>query len=106
MNLFFIVLVFLFGVVIGSFLNVLIYRLPLGISVAHGFSMCPVCEHRLYPADLVPVVSWLFLGGKCRYCKAPIAPIYPFVELLNGVLWVAMAFRFGLSVECAAFAVV
>lgn len=103
---FFLIVVFLFGLCIGSFLNVLIYRLPRGLDIAHGFSMCPTCQHRLYPLDLVPLFSWLFLDGKCRYCKAKISFIYPFVELLNGLIWVGVAMRFGLTVQALAYAIV
>ncbi|MEG0895094.1 MAG: prepilin peptidase, partial [Oscillospiraceae bacterium] len=91
------VIIFLFGIVIGSFLNVLIYRLPKEISIAKGFSMCPKCTHRLMPVDLVPLFSWIFLKGKCRYCKEPIPFIYPAVELINGILWLLAYIMFGLS---------
>jgi leader peptidase (prepilin peptidase)/N-methyltransferase len=77
-------LVFLIGACIGSFLNVLIYRLPLGLNVAKGFSFCPACEHRLYSKDLVPLFSWIFLRAKCRYCGAKISAQYPIVELICG----------------------
>lgn len=80
------VLVFAFGAVIGSFLNVLIYRLPLKLNFVSGFSFCPKCEHRLYPKDLVPIFSWLFLRGKCRYCGEPISPRYMLVELFCGAM--------------------
>lgn len=96
-------IIFLFGLCIGSFLNVLIYRLPKGLNVAKGFSFCPACDHRLYPVDLIPLFSWLFLRGKCRYCKAPISAQYPVVELLNALLWVASAAFFGFGGQ--AFAV-
>ena len=82
------VFVFLFGIVIGSFLNVLIYRMPLGLDFKKGSSFCPDCKHELKWYDLFPLFSWIFLGGKCRYCKAKISPIYPLVEALNGILWV------------------
>ena len=82
------VFVFLFGIVIGSFLNVLIYRIPRGLDFKKGSSFCPDCKHELKWYDLFPLFSWIFLGGKCRYCKAKISPIYPLVEALNGVLWV------------------
>lgn len=72
----------LFGLVIGSYLNVVIYRLPLKLSTAKGRSFCPQCHHTLQPLDLVPVFSWLFLGRQCRYCKEPISWRYPFIELL------------------------
>jgi leader peptidase (prepilin peptidase)/N-methyltransferase len=77
--------VFALGAVIGSFLNVLIYRLPRGLDFVRGFSFCPACEHRLYPKDLVPVFSYLAIGGKCRYCGAPISPRYVIVELIAGL---------------------
>lgn len=80
------ILIFAFGAVIGSFLNVLIYRLPRKLNFVKGFSFCPSCEHRLYPKDLVPVFSWIFLGGKCRYCKEPISPRYMLVELFCGAM--------------------
>lgn len=110
------VFVFLFGTVLGSFLNVLIYRLPLGLNFAKGSSFCPKCKHPLKWYDLFPLFSWIFLGGKCRYCKAKISPIYPVVESLNAVLWV-LAYVFlcnaelslallGYCVACSALIVV
>lgn len=84
------ILIFAFGAVIGSFLNVLIYRLPRHLNFVKGFSFCPNCEHRLYPKDLVPIFSWLFLGGKCRYCSEPISPRYMIVELISGLLALAL----------------
>jgi len=87
------VIIFLFGIVIGSFLNVLIYRLPIGLDFKKGSSFCPKCNHDLKWYDLVPLFSYIFLGGKCRYCKAKISPQYPIVEALNGVLYV-LAFLF------------
>ena len=62
-------IIFVFGAVIGSFLNVLIYRLPIGMDFKKGNSICPNCEHQLNWKDLFPLFSWIFLGGKCRYCK-------------------------------------
>lgn len=88
MKIFIGVFVFLFGIVIGSFLNVLIYRIPRGLDFKKGSSFCTTCKHPLKWYDLFPLFSWLFLGGKCRYCKAKISPIYPIVEATNGVLWV------------------
>ena len=97
MEIYFGIVVFLFGLTVGSFLNVLLYRLPKGLGVAKGFSFCPRCNHRLMPKDLVPLFSYLFLGGKCRYCKAKISPQYPFVESLNAVLWVLCYVKLGLN---------
>lgn len=82
------VIIFMFGTIIGSFLNVLIYRLPIGLDFVKINSMCTTCKHRLTWYDLFPLFSWIFLGGKCRYCKAKISPRYPIVEALNGVLYV------------------
>lgn len=73
----------LLGLLIGSFLNVCIYRLPLHETIVRGHSYCPRCRHPLAGADLVPVFSYLLLGGKCRYCKALISPRYARVELLT-----------------------
>ncbi len=87
--------ILLAGLAVGSFLNVLIYRIPLGLSPAKGFSFCPRCRHRLYAADLVPVVSHLLLRGRCRYCKEPIAWRYPLVELLNALCWLAVYRLYG-----------
>lgn len=80
--------VFLIGICIGSFLNVLIYRIPKGENVTTTNSHCMSCNHRLYAKDLVPLFSWIFLGGKCRYCKTKISAQYPIVEAINGIMYV------------------
>jgi leader peptidase (prepilin peptidase)/N-methyltransferase len=94
-----------FGLVVGSFLNVLVYRIPRRLDFVRGFSFCPDCQHRLGPADLVPVFSYLALGRKCRYCHKPISPRYMLVELTAGVLalcaWRAFVPRFGLAAAAA-----
>ncbi len=99
------ILVFAFGAVIGSFLNVLIYRLPRKINFVKGFSYCPKCEHRLYPKDLVPVFSWLFLRGKCRYCGEPISPRYMLVELFSGALSLTLYIFYPLPTAALYFAI-
>ena len=99
------ILIFAFGAVIGSFLNVLIYRLPRRINFVKGFSFCPKCEHRLFPKDLVPIFSWLFLRGKCRYCGEPISPRYMLVELFAGSLSLALYIFYSLPVTVLLFAV-
>ena len=76
-----------FGLFIGSFLNVLIHRLPRSEDFVQGRSHCPVCGHDLGAADMVPVLSYLLLGRRCRYCRAPISPRYAVVELLTGVIF-------------------
>lgn len=79
------------GLVIGSFLNVVIYRVPNGISVVAPASACPQCGHRIQPLDNIPVLSWLLLRGRCRDCRTSISVRYPAVELLTAGLFVAAA---------------
>ncbi len=94
-----------YGLVIGSFLNVVIWRLPRGGSIASPtWSYCPRCEHRLGAIDLVPVLSFLFLRARCRYCKTPISWRYPAIELLTGLLFLAVTWRFIGQWEMAVFA--
>ena len=76
------------GMLVGSFLNVVIHRLPIGQSVVSPPSRCPSCGTRIRPFDNVPVLSWLVLGGRCRSCRARIPVRYPVIELANGILWV------------------
>ncbi len=86
----------LYGLVIGSFLNVCIYRIPRGISVAKGRSRCTSCGHVLGVLDLIPVFSFIFLRGRCRYCKSHFSPRYALVELLTGFLFaLCYIFSFG-----------
>ncbi len=82
---------FVAGASIGSFLNVVIYRLPAGLSLVHPPSRCPHCAHRLKSYDNVPVLGWLWLGGRCRYCRHPISIRYPVIEAATGFLFVAIA---------------
>lgn len=93
----FLILTFLLGLCIGSFLNVVIYRLPQGLSVAKGRSVCPVCGHTIRAYDNIPLCSYLLLRGRCRDCKAHISPRYPLVELLCGVCFLLVASRFGMQ---------
>ena len=83
------------GLLIGSFLNVVIWRVPRKLSVVRPPSHCPQCETPIRPLDNIPVVSWMVLGGKCRHCGNPIAVRYPLVEASCGVLFAAVAARFG-----------
>jgi leader peptidase (prepilin peptidase)/N-methyltransferase len=89
----------LFGLVIGSFLNVVIYRLPRGESLAYPGSHCTRCNQRVKPYDNIPVVSYLVLGGQCRSCKAKISPIYPTVELIVAALYLLLFFKDGLTLR-------
>lgn len=93
------VLIFTLGVMIGSFLNVCIYRIPQNQSIVSPPSHCLQCGKRLRPWDLVPVLSWLLLSGKCRYCASPISGRYALVELLTGLLFLLCFSIVGLSLE-------
>ena len=86
-----------FGLAVGSFLNVVIYRVPRKESVVHPRSRCPGCGTQLAERDNIPVVSWVLLHGKCRTCGEPISARYPAVELLTAALFVTAALRFGLD---------
>ncbi len=100
------IFVFLFGLIIGSFLNVCISRLPAGKSVVRPRSRCPKCGKHIKPYDNIPVLSYFFLAGKCRNCKVRISPVYPAVELLTGLLFFACYLVFGnsiLTLKWAAF---
>jgi leader peptidase (prepilin peptidase) / N-methyltransferase len=92
---------FLFGIVIGSFLNVCISRIPEGLSIVSPGSRCPRCETPIKPYDNVPILGWLWLRGKCRSCKLPISPMYPLIELITGLLFVGCYLSFGLTIESA-----
>src|SRR5215475_4143882 len=87
--------VFVFGLLIGSFLNVVIYRVPLGESIVLPSSHCPNCNTDIKPYDNVPVFSYILLGGKCRNCRAGISPLYPAVELLVAILFLLVFIRAG-----------
>jgi leader peptidase (prepilin peptidase)/N-methyltransferase len=88
---------FIFGTVIGSFLNVCISRIPEGVSIVAPGSRCPRCEAPIKAYDNVPLLGWLWLRGKCRSCGFPISPMYPLVELLTGMLFVACYLDFGVT---------
>lgn len=91
--------VFLFGIVVGSFLNVLIYRLPKNENIAIVRSHCMNCDYSLRWYDLIPVFSYLLLRGKCRKCGTTISFQYPLIELLNGILWVFVIYWKGFSLR-------
>ncbi len=91
------ILCFLLGLAIGSFLNVCIWRLPREESIIRPGSHCPACSSPLGIRDLVPLLSWLFLRGKCRFCAAKISPRYPAVELLTGGLFFLTYLHYGPS---------
>ncbi|RYV52910.1 prepilin peptidase [Pengzhenrongella frigida] len=93
----------LFGLAIGSFLNVVVWRVPRGESIVSPPSACPKCHHVIRSRDNIPVISWLLLGGRCRDCREPIAARYPLVEASTGVLFGLVALRFGVSWALPAF---
>ena len=98
-DIYFYILVFLYGIVIGSFLNVLIYRVPKKENIVTTRSHCMECGYQLKWYDLVPLFSYMVLGGKCRKCKTQLSVQYPLIEGLNGVLYLVIFARFGLSVD-------
>lgn len=105
MTVFIAVIAGVYGLVIGSFLNVVIWRVPRHESIARPRSHCPGCDAPIAPRDNVPVVSWLVLRGRCRHCGAPISPRYPVVELATGILFAAVGARFSHSWALPAFLV-
>lgn len=93
------VMTFVFGSIIGSFLNVCIYRIPKEESIAFPSSHCGNCGHNLKVLDLVPIFSWLFLKGKCRYCGEKVSKQYPIVEGATGLLFMFLYIKFGFTFE-------
>ena len=97
--------IFALGLIFGSFLNVCIHRLPLGLSVVAPRSACPKCKRLIAAYDNIPVLSWLVLGGRCRHCKTPISPRYLIIELLTGILFVGCYSYFGLTLSTLKYCV-
>lgn len=93
------IIMFILGVVLGSFYNVLAYRISIKESIVFPSSHCANCKHELKFFDLIPIFSYLFLRGKCRYCKKKISIIYPIIELLTGLLFVLSYHLFGFKIE-------
>ena len=91
------IVIFIFGTTIGSFLNVCIYRIPLHQSIVTVSSHCMTCGRKLKWYDMIPVFSWLLLGGKCRSCKSKISLQYPVIESLNGILYVVICLVNGMD---------
>lgn len=107
MELFWYFYVFLIGSIVGSFLNVCICRLPEKESIVTGRSHCPSCGHVLSFFEMIPIISYLFLRGKCRKCNASISIQYPLIEGCNAVCWLLCVLRFGFTAKallCAIFA--
>lgn len=98
MEIFLYIVIFIIGTVFGSFYTLAVHRIPKRQDIVHTHSYCPNCDHKLGFLDLIPILSYIFLGGKCRYCKQKIRPRYLILEILSGVLFVAVAFALKLSV--------
>ncbi|WKV08968.1 prepilin peptidase [Thermoanaerobacterium sp. CMT5567-10] len=97
-------LIFIFGTTIGSFLNVVIYRLPRNESIVYPPSHCTKCKSELKPYDLVPVFSYIILKGRCRYCGDKISIRYPIVELTTGLIYFILFIYFGISIKSLSYA--
>ena len=92
-------IVFAVGASLGSFLNVVVYRLPAKLSIFWPPSRCPHCLHPLKKRDNVPIFGWLWLKGRCRYCRSPIASRYPLVEAVTGALFLLIFWKYGVSIQ-------
>ncbi len=97
MNIFLYIIIFMIGTLFGSFFTLAVYRLPLGKDITHERSYCPNCNHKLNFFDLIPILSYVFLGGKCRYCKQKIRPRYLLLEVLSGIVFVLFAMSINLN---------
>lgn len=96
-------IVFIVGSAIGSFLNVVVYRLPAGLSVIHPPSRCPKCLNQLRTYENIPVFGWLWLRGRCNHCRSRISARYPLVEAATGLLFLLIFWRFGVTVQTLGF---
>ena len=97
------IIVFGLGAAIGSFLNVVVYRVPAGLSVIWPPSRCPKCLHQLGMGENIPILGWLLLRGKCRHCRTPISPRYPLIEAITAIIFVLVYNRFGLSIHTVGY---
>lgn len=100
------ILIFILGTILGSFLNVCIYRIPREESIVFPASHCTSCNETLSWKELVPVFSFLFQKGKCTYCGEAISPQYPIIEILNGLLYLILYYHFNLNIEFLFYSIV
>lgn len=98
-TIFLYIVIFLYGIIIGSFLNVCIYRIPKKENITTTRSHCMSCGYQLKWYDLVPILSYLVLGGKCRKCGSKLSVQYPVIEALNGALYLLVFWRYGISID-------
>lgn len=96
-NIFTYIIIFIIGTLFGSFFTLSVYRLPIGQDIIHKHSYCPNCSHKLGVLDLIPIFSYIFLGGKCRYCGQKIRIRYLLLELLSGIVFVLFALSLNLD---------
>ncbi len=99
MDTFFYILIFMIGSLFGSFYTLAVYRIPKRQDITHTHSYCPNCNHKLGFLELVPIISYIALRGKCRYCKEKIRPRYLILEILSGILFIIMAYVMNLKIE-------
>ncbi len=97
MDIFLYIIIFIMGTLFGSFYTLAIYRIPNKIDITHTHSFCPNCNHKLGFFELIPVLSYIFLGGKCKQCKQKIRPRYLIIEILSGIVLVLLAKGFNIS---------
>lgn len=100
MHIFLIISLFILGTIFGSFYNVVGYRIPKGQSILYPPSHCTKCNNKLKSYELIPIISYIFLGGKCKKCKTKISCFYPIFEFLTGIAFAVSYIIFGLSLEC------
>ena len=98
MNIFLYAIIFICGTMFGSFYTLAVYRIPKNIDIVKKHSYCPNCNHKLGILDLIPILSYIFLGGKCRYCKQKIRPRYLILETLSGCAFVLLAYTLNINV--------
>ena len=98
------IIIFIMGTVFGSFFTLAVYRIPKRQDITHTHSYCPNCNHKLGFLDLIPVFSYIFLRGKCRYCKQKIRPRYFILEILSGLLFLLLAFL--MNIRCHVYGLI
>lgn len=98
MNFVFYIIIFIMGTVFGSFLTLATYRIPLNQNITHERSYCPKCNHKLSFIDMIPVLSYIFLRGKCKYCRAKIGPRYFIIEILAGISFTILALLININI--------
>ena len=99
MTIYYAIIMFIFGACFGSFYNVVGYRVPRGMSIVKPQSHCTTCNHSLNVLDLFPIISYMFLRGKCRYCKSKVNLFYPLFETITGLLFMICYLKYGFSYE-------